>query len=567
MESVVIQELGDPHRLRLLEQLEVLDSPPERRFQLLTDLASSLLETPVALISLVTNDRQFFVSSTGLHQPWAGERQTPLSHSFCQHVVTRDKPLVVSDSESNPLVEQNLATSEIGVKAYLGYPLRTEDGTVLGSFCGIDCQPREWSEKDLDVLKKLAGLTVAELEARKQEKKKKDLIRSWCLKVEKMEALGNLAAGVAHDFNNTLANIQAHVEIAQTHGSNPTPVSESLQHIRSSVQTSRSLIRQLLLFGRPCEEDLVPFLLPEVVDKTVAMLPGNSGSEVKLVVQHQGAAFPILGCSCRIQEVLSNLIQNSKHAMRTREGEVMITTSSLFIEDADGEPLGLEPGAYMRLSVSDRGCGISAENLDRIFHPYFTTKPVGIGTGLGLWSVAAIVHEHGGRIVVSSQVGEGTTIELYFPSSPSAELSAQHENVVSDSKRSIIENPILPSSLRIMVVDDEKLLLSALESLFEIHGYEADFFADPSEAIAAFEQDPRRYGLVVSDQSLPGTSGIELIQELLQLNPTLKVLLCTGMINEVGELKSTGLVHRILEKPFEFSELRSSIDLMLACEK
>ena len=120
--SVVIQELGDPHRLRLLEQLEVLDSPPERRFQLLTDLASSLLETPVALISLVTNDRQFFVSSTGLHQPWAGERQTPLSHSFCQHVVTRDKPLVVSDSESNPLVEQNLATSEIGVKAYLGYP-------------------------------------------------------------------------------------------------------------------------------------------------------------------------------------------------------------------------------------------------------------------------------------------------------------------------------------------------------------------------------------------------------------------------------------------------------------
>jgi two-component system CheB/CheR fusion protein len=168
MSSEQIDPLDEPDRLDTLESFEVLDTPVEAEFDRLTKLATRLLHVPVSLVSLVTKDRQFFKSCTGLPEPWASRRETPLSHSFCKHVVRKAEPLIIADAREHPLVRDNLAVSELGVIAYLGVPLITEDGHVLGSFCAIDTKPREWTGEDIQTLTDLAASVMTELRLRRE---------------------------------------------------------------------------------------------------------------------------------------------------------------------------------------------------------------------------------------------------------------------------------------------------------------------------------------------------------------------------------------------------------------
>lgn len=158
-------ELGDPQRLAALERTQLLDSPAERAFDRLTALAGRELGVPITLVSLVTPDRQFFKSQCGLPAPLDVERETPLSHSFCKHVVQTEEPLVVVDAARDPRVADNLAIGELGVAAYAGYPL-TLDGEILGTFCALDTTPREWSARDLELLREMAGVATDIVELR-----------------------------------------------------------------------------------------------------------------------------------------------------------------------------------------------------------------------------------------------------------------------------------------------------------------------------------------------------------------------------------------------------------------
>ena len=155
--------LHDPARLLALQQTGLLDTLPEEVFDRLTRLVCRLLGVPVALVSLVENDRQFFKSALGLPEPWDLRRETPLSHSFCQHVVASGKPLLIQDASQDPLVCDNLALPELGVVAYLGMPLTTVDGHVLGSLCAIDTEPRAWTPADALALRDLAAVAVSEI--------------------------------------------------------------------------------------------------------------------------------------------------------------------------------------------------------------------------------------------------------------------------------------------------------------------------------------------------------------------------------------------------------------------
>ena len=165
-------------RLQALEDLDVLDTPLQRNFEMLVDLANKFLGTPVSLISLVTPERQFFLSASGLGEPWASCRETPLTHSFCQHVVKRNEPLVVIDAEIHELVKDNKAIDDLGVKAYLGLPTVMPDGNVIGSFCAIDDKPREWTHDDLETIEKLVELTVIELSNKKANRKRQEILEN-----------------------------------------------------------------------------------------------------------------------------------------------------------------------------------------------------------------------------------------------------------------------------------------------------------------------------------------------------------------------------------------------------
>lgn len=159
---------ADPNRLDVLNQLELLDAPAEEAFDRLTRLASKIIDAPVSLISLVDADRQFFKSLFGLPEPLASERETPLSHSFCKHVVATQEPLIVADAREHPILKDNLAVSELNVISYLGMPLTTNDGVGLGSFCVIDDKHREWTEREIEIVRELALSTMTEIELRAQ---------------------------------------------------------------------------------------------------------------------------------------------------------------------------------------------------------------------------------------------------------------------------------------------------------------------------------------------------------------------------------------------------------------
>lgn len=164
----------DPNRIEALKQLNILDTPTEEAFDRLTRLASKIIDAPVSLISIVDADRQFFKSLFGLPDPWASNRETPLSHSFCQYVVDTSEPLVVSDAREHPQLKDNLAIPDLDVIAYLGMPLTTTSGIELGSFCVIDNKPREWTEREIEIVRELALSTMTEIELRQEVKARKE---------------------------------------------------------------------------------------------------------------------------------------------------------------------------------------------------------------------------------------------------------------------------------------------------------------------------------------------------------------------------------------------------------
>ncbi len=162
------QNLRDPRRLNTLKSLMLMDTPTEQIFDRLTRLASRLVNAPVSLVSLVDGDRQWFKSAVGLPEPWASQRQTPLSHSFCQHVVNSQSPLVVNDARRVDFLKTNLAITDLSVIGYLGMPLTTSDGHTLGSFCVIDDQPRQWTDNEIEILEDLAATAISLIEMRGQ---------------------------------------------------------------------------------------------------------------------------------------------------------------------------------------------------------------------------------------------------------------------------------------------------------------------------------------------------------------------------------------------------------------
>ena len=398
--------LHDPSRLAALNRTALLDSPAEEAFDRLTRLASRFLRAPIALVSLVDDNRQFFKSCAGLPEPLASERETSLSYSFCQHAVESRAPLIISDVRGHPLVGDNLAISEQGIVAYAGIPLITADGHALGSFCVLDMKVRAWTDEEVAILGELAASAVTEIELRLKTQQAE----------QALQAHDELLAMISHDLKNPVSVIRAYVDLLQRWLPPQTPqdverLRKSLERIGIATTTLTDQIDELLDIAhvqadRPLDlqchaTDLVALARQVVADQ--------QGTTRYHDIVFEAGVTELIGVydAARTVRMLTNLLANGiKYSPSGGEVRVAVTHES----DATG--------SWAVVRVQDEGLGIPAADLPHIFERFHRARNVAgsiAGTGLGLAGAKQIVEQHSGTINIASVEDKGTTVTVRLP--------------------------------------------------------------------------------------------------------------------------------------------------------
>jgi PAS domain S-box-containing protein len=363
---------------------------------------------------------------------------------------------------------------------------------------------------------------------------------------QKMEAIGQLAGGIAHDFNNIIGAILGNVELARLLPAGHPGREESLDAIHGASKRAAELVKQILAFSRRQEAKRQPMelrtILREVLKLLRATIPASVEFEADL------AATPtVLADPSEIHQVAMNLCTNAWHALKGGAGVIRVTVAETVVDEALARVHpDLRAGRYVRLNVSDNGCGMDAATLARIFDPFFTTKPAGQGTGLGLAVVHGIVKNHDGGIVVESQPGRGTTFQLYFPvfAASIAETAAEPKPLPQGNGE------------RILFVDDEEPMARMGQAVLERLGFQATATTNPAEALAWFREQPDRFDLVITDLNMPGLDGLALARELQAARPGVPLILATGYSASLDAAAARKLgFSELLPKPYDLRSL------------
>ncbi len=364
---------------------------------------------------------------------------------------------------------------------------------------------------------------------------------------QKLEAIGTLAGGIAHDFNNILAAIFGNAELAMEYADDAEKVRDLLERLLRSAARARDLVLQILTFSRQKEGRPRPVMIKSMVKEALKLIKSTFPSSIEIRSYISSDAL-VISDPVHIHQIVMNLCTNAAHAMGEKGG-----TLTVRLEDVGREEVGdrAGQGRYVCFTVEDTGEGIPKELLDKIFDPFFTTKPEGEGTGLGLSIVHGIVKGAGGDITVESEVGKGTVFKVFLPVAESAKASAEDsgEEVASGGRG------------RILLVDDEEMILETCAELLERLGYSVDTAETGMKALELFRSDPSGYNIVITDLSMPRMNGFELARLLKADRPDLVVVLSTGYLS--GKLRNSipeDLIDAVLQKPFKSSEIASVLN-------
>ena len=373
---------------------------------------------------------------------------------------------------------------------------------------------------------------------------------------EKMEAIGTLAGGIAHDFNNILAGILGYSELAQKDVGNPEKTKAHLVQIEKGSKRAAELVKQILTFSRKDVYQKHPLQAALAVKEALQLLRSSIPSSIEIRKKIHSASY-ILADQIKIHQLIINLFTNACHAIGDNQGSICIALTDNVIKKAQktGSEL-IPPGIYLVLEVTDTGAGMDPAIMEKVFDPYFTTKQTGEGTGLGLALVKAIVKEHDGYIAVNSEAGQGTSFFVYFPV---FEKEPENTDLPSDNQES------LEGSESIMVVDDEKAIRDLAKEFLHPCGYQVSVFENGHEALAEFARSPEAYDLVITDMTMPRMTGDKLAMAIMEINPEIPVLLCTGFSETMSEKNASSIgIKKILNKPFLMNDLLRAVRELLA---
>ncbi|NIA05421.1 MAG: response regulator [Proteobacteria bacterium] len=363
---------------------------------------------------------------------------------------------------------------------------------------------------------------------------------------QKMEAVGTLAGGIAHDFNNILTPLLGYSELALTDiPAGAKQAQADILEVLKAGARARELVKQILTFSQQHEQERKPLRMQYILKEALKLLRASLPTTIEIKTAIDEKCGPVLSDPTQIHQVLMNLCTNAYHAMRDQGGVLMVTLKPVKINGENAEQfVGLQPGRYLRLEVSDTGCGMAPEISEKIFEPYFTTKKKGEGTGLGLSVVHGIVISYGGHISVYSEPGQGTTFIIYFP---------QYENsgTVIDIDRKVSEEPPHGTE-RLLVVDDEATIVDVENRILSGLGYQVTGVTSSREALQLFTRQPEAFDLVITDMTMPKMTGLGLARQLLAMRPDLPIILCTGFSETVNEQSAKAIgIREFIMKPID----------------
>jgi signal transduction histidine kinase len=555
--------LDEARRIAALEHFEILDSEQEQAFDDIVQLATALCQVPIALVSLVDRERQWFKACIGLDVA-----ETHRDLAFCAHAILEpDSLLIVEDATLDPRFQESpLVLGPPFIRFYAGAPIITEGGHALGTVCVIDTVARTLSAVQYQALQALARQTAALVQLRLLNEQQAEQTRILSRQIiealaddedqhaplrqkQRVASLGQLTSGIAHDFNNLLQSISVSFQLIERKYRQPDDVLRWATMGLQAVTKGASLIAHLLAFSRDAAPDLHPLDIGTRIDSMRDLLCRVLGPKVQLDFVFYPIPLKVLCDATQLEAAMLNLLINARDAMGDI-GQIRVSTHSLNLK-GDAE---LPDGRYLELCVSDSGPGISADVAARVFEPFFTTKKDGKGTGLGLAQVYGFALKAGGIARVQSEPGKGTTLQLLLK--------------IVDDEPSLISaetDPAQPARAKahahILLVDDDLLIRSSLGELLADSGYDVSTASTSSAAMQIIEQRPP--DLVVTDYAMQGFSGADLARMLREVMPDLPIVFMTGDADLDSVREKIGATAPLLQKPVLLEELVATMQGVL----
>ncbi len=405
-----------------------------------------------------------------------------------------------------------------------GAPIRDEEGNIIG-----------------------VVLVFRDITERKQ-------LEEQLRQSHKMEAVGTLTGGIAHDFNNILYMITGNAELAIEETPEWNPVRVNLEEIKAAGLRAAGIVKQLLSFSRKTDHELKPTGVIPVIKDILKFLRSTIPSFIEIHTNIQTSDVAILADPIQINQVLMNICINASHAMEERGGILKINVETITMKDGGiNYYCDLSPGEYLKITVSDTGPGIDPEIIDRIFDPYFTTKEVGKGSGMGLAIIQGIIKNHSGAVTVDSKPGKGTSFSTFFP------VVTEKPGVETEK---IDELPLGKET--ILFVDDEKSIVYMTGQKLERLGYKVETKMDPSEALELFQSKPDQFDLVITDMTMPQMTGYNLSKKLKALRSDIPVIICTGHSSLIDEEKAKQMgISALVMKPISKQDIAKTIRKVL----